>query len=169
MLDELESARTGDPYSVACLAQRLRPRIERMAAYYARRCGEDRDDLLQEAWLGLLEALPGVDPAIGSSDQYLVQCARWRMLDAARRSRRRRCETLDAADDTLCGAPEEASGHAHVGDFLDRLKSTQRDILECLLDGFTWREAGAALGFTSANVAYHMRQIRARYEAWDDA
>ena len=28
-----------------------------MAAYYARCCGEDADDLTQEAWAGLLEAL----------------------------------------------------------------------------------------------------------------
>jgi hypothetical protein len=31
----------------------------------------------------------------------------------------------------------------------------------------TWREAGAALGCTSANVAYHMRHIRRRYDEWN--
>lgn len=97
-----------------------------------------------------------------------AHAARWRMLDAVRRSLRRRFEALDPTHDSVCGAPEEASGHAHVGDFLGGLKSTQGISLECLLDGFTSREAGAALGFTSANVAYHMRQIRARYEAWNE-
>ena len=29
----------------------------------------------------------------------------------------------------------------------------------------TW-EAGSALGCTSANIAYHVRQIRRRYERW---
>ena len=38
-----------------------------------------------------------------------------------------------------------------------------------LLAGFTWREAGDALGCTSANIAYHVRQIRRQYEAWSGA
>ena len=35
--------------------------------------------------------------------------------------------------------------------------------------GWHWREAGRELGCTSANVAYHMRQIRRQYEAWSGA
>jgi DNA-directed RNA polymerase specialized sigma24 family protein len=33
--------------------------------------------------------------------------------------------------------------------------------------GRTWREAGDALGCSSANVAYHMRRIRRRYAEWE--
>jgi len=39
-------------------------------------------------------------------------------------------------------------------------------VLNCLLDGMTWREAGDALGCTSANIAYYVRQIKEEYRQW---
>jgi DNA-binding NarL/FixJ family response regulator len=54
-----------------------------------------------------------------------------------------------------------------VADFAGSLKTTQRQVLECLMLGLTWREAGDRLGFTSANVAYHVRQIQNQYRIWD--
>jgi RNA polymerase sigma-70 factor (ECF subfamily) len=140
-----------------------------MAGYYARRCGEDADDLLQEAWVGLLEALPSLDVRIGCPRQYLIQRARWRLLDAIKRARIRRCAPLDEdAAGTHAGGPEEAAGQADVDRFLLELKGSHRQIVECLMDGLTWREAGSVLGCTSANVAYHMRQIRAQYHRWNE-
>jgi RNA polymerase sigma-70 factor (ECF subfamily) len=140
-----------------------------MAAYYARRCGEDADDLLQEAWLGLLQALPSLDLGIGSPDQYLIKRAKWRLLDAIKRARIRRCTSLDdqPGEATTPVAPDDALESAGVGEFRSHLKSSQQAVLDCLLDGLTWREAGAVLGCTSANVAYHVRQIRRQYETWD--
>jgi RNA polymerase sigma-70 factor (ECF subfamily) len=140
-----------------------------MAAHYARCTGEDPDDLLQEAWVGLLEALPDLDVTIGSPDQYLIQRARWRLLDAVKRARVRRCAPLDeaAADCLACPAQETAVASAFVGAFAGQLKETQRAVLDCLLAGLTWREAGSALGCTSANIAYHVRQIRRQYEVWN--
>lgn len=86
-------AREGDPRAVDRVTQALRPRLTRMAAYYARRTGEDPDDLLQEACYGLLEALRELDLSIGSPEQYLLKRARWRMLDSVRRAH----STLPAA------------------------------------------------------------------------
>lgn len=139
-----------------------------MAAYYARRTGEDPDDLLQEAWLGLLEALPALDVTIGSPDQYLIQRARWRMLDAVKRSRVRRCDPLDDGhtDHRAERAFARLVDSESVSAFSGQLKTNQRQVLEHLLAGRTWREAGEALGCTCANVAYHVRQIRRRYEEW---
>jgi RNA polymerase sigma-70 factor (ECF subfamily) len=139
-----------------------------MAAYYAYRCGEDADDLLQEAWLGLLDALPALDARIGSPEQYLIKRAKWRMLDAVKRARVRRCASLseEGGESAPEPAADDAMDHAMVVEFLSRLKSNQRAVLECLMDGLTWREAGRALGCTSANVAYHVRQIRRQYEDW---
>ncbi|HEU4752080.1 MAG TPA: sigma-70 family RNA polymerase sigma factor [Armatimonadota bacterium] len=166
----IERARAGDPGAREALAEQLRPRLERMAGYYARRCGEDPDDLLQEAWLGLLEALPQVDLRIGSPEQHLVQRARWRLLDAIKRARLRRCAPLEEeTPGPGAPVPEVAAGRADVDRFLAGLKSSQRAIVECLLQGLTWREAGSVLGCTSANVAYHMRQIRRQYERWNGA
>lgn len=164
----IESARDGDPTAREALVDELRPRIASMAGYYSRCTGEDPDDLLQEAWIGLLEALPELKTHIGQPEQYLIRHARWRLLDAVKRARIRRCLPLedDAADGLSHHGGEHPVQSAFVSEFADRLKDSQRAVLGCLLDGLTWREAGEALGCTSANVAYHVRQIKRRYEEW---
>jgi RNA polymerase sigma-70 factor (ECF subfamily) len=162
----LERARDGDPVALERITEVLWPRVARMAAHYARWCGEDADDLLQEAWIGLLEALPVLDLRIGVPEQYLIQRARWRVLDAVKRARVRRCAPLeDVATDGTCCA-EAAVAVACVSEFAAGLTATQRSVLACLLAGLTWREAGHVLGCTSANIAYHVRRIRRQYEAW---
>lgn len=162
-------ARRGEPAAVAHVVEALRPRLTRMAGYYARRADEDADDLLQEAWVGLLAALPDLDLGIGSPEQYLIQRARWRLLDAVKRGRVRRALPLEEALREALADPEsgEPQAVALVADFVRHLKATQADVLECLLSGLTWREAGARLGCSSANVAYHVRQIQRQYERWD--
>ena len=164
---QIESARAGDSAARAAVVEVLRPRLERMAAYYARRCGEDGDDLLQEAWLGLLDALPSLDLRIGRPEQYLIKRAKWRLLDAVKRARLRRCVPLeDDAPGAAARALDDALESAAIREFSRGLKESQRAVLDCLLAGLTWREAGTVLGCTSANVAYHVRQIRQRYAAW---
>lgn len=163
----LERARDGDEQATRVLVESLWPRLARMASYYGRRTGEDPDDLLQEAWLGLLEALPELDMRIGTPEQYLIQCARWRLLDSVKRARVRRCLPLDNGPETLSESSDDhAVARACASEFLRELESTQRIVLDCLLDGLTWRETGQVLGCTSANVAYYVRQIRKRYEEW---
>lgn len=168
MNSSLERARSGDPTAVRYLIRDLRPRIYKMAAYYARACGEDAEDLAQEAWLGLLEALPELDLTIGQPAQYLIARARWKMLDLVKRERVRRCLPLDdvTLDITAACDRDDADGCASVSEFIGALKPTQRQVLECLLSGLTWREAGERLGCASANIAYHVRNIRRRYEEW---
>ena len=162
----LIEAAAGDCTAKEALAARLHPRLARMAHYYGRRCGEDPDDLLQEAWLGVLEALPRVDVTIGCPEQHLLRRAKWRLLDAIKRARVRRCLPLEEA--ALDAEPEfdSAPESACVEQFLAGLSVPHRKLVECLLEGMTWREAGAELGCTSANVAYHMRKIRSQFDAW---
>src|SRR5213594_2822303 len=121
-----DRARSGEPAAIDTVVESLRPRLTRMAAYYARCSGEDPDDLLQEAWVGLLEALPELDVRIGSPDQYLIQHARWRLLDAVKRARIRRCAPLDeaAVEQLACPAVEQALARACVWEFAAQLKST---------------------------------------------
>ena len=160
-------ARDGEPRALQALVEALRPRVTRMAIHYARRCGEDSDDLLQEAWVGLLEALPELDMRIGSPEQYLVSRARWRLLDAIKRARVRRCVSLEEVD-----CVEDRAPHAEavaVAEFMRQLSATQRAVLGCLLAGLTWREAAGLLGCTSANIAYHVRRIKRHYEEWSSA
>ncbi len=163
-------ARDGDKLAKSTLVDQLRPRISRMASYYSRCTGEDADDLLQEAWCGLLESLPNVDIEIGSPEQFLIQRARWKMLDSIKRAKIRRCVPIDPEDAQFvrpCHS-DQIVGETTVLEFTGKLKSTQKQILFCLMRGMTWRETGDALGFTSANVAYHVKQIRREYEAWSD-
>lgn len=162
----LERAREGEPVAVERLVDHLGPRIRKMAAYYAHRCGEDSDDLTQEAWIGLLEALPELDFAVGQPEQYLIARARWRILDTIKRERIRRCSPLDD-DAAVCAdigdCPADA---ACASEFVRQLGSTQRQVLDCLLRGLTFRQAGELLGCASANIAYHVRKIRQSYEEW---
>jgi RNA polymerase sigma-70 factor (ECF subfamily) len=137
-----------------------------MAAYYARCASQDPDDLAQEAWLGLLEALPRLDMSIGDPEQFLVRHARWRLLDSIKRARVRQSAYLDdtaGAENLLDHAPDML-GRVWASEFVKDLPGTQQAVLRCLLAGLTWREAGAQLGCSSANIAYHVRQIRRQYE-----
>ncbi len=162
-----ERALEGDAASVDEVVEALRPRITRMSAYYAHRTGEDADDLQQEAWLAVLESLPALDVRIGSPDQFLIQRARWRVLDTIKRFRLRRCLPLWSGMENVPFGPGPDIGRASVRDFTLCLKKNQRAVLGCLLSGLTWREAGVRLGCTSPNIAYHVREIRRRYDEWD--
>ncbi|NUQ71293.1 MAG: sigma-70 family RNA polymerase sigma factor [Chthonomonadales bacterium] len=164
MPDPYESARLGDREALSAIVESLRPRVSRMARHYARRTGQDADDLLQEAWLGLLDAMPQMDIRIGSPRQYLLSRARWRLLDAVRRERLRRCLPLDEPScSELPSADPCGVGDLAVGEFLGRLQPGQRTIARLLMEGHSWRETGARIGCTSANVAYHVRRIREAY------
>ncbi len=142
----------------------LTTRIEKMAAYFGRVCGVDADDLRQEAWVAVFEMAPNLDRTIGSPEQHLLKRARWRILDCIRAQRRRQHLPLSDIEDhavSYC----DGWGDADLCQLNLRLSVIQRRILRALLEGYTWREAGAIVGCTSANVAYHVRKIRAHYNA----
>jgi len=143
----------------------LHGRISRMASYYARCSGAEPDDLLQEAWLAVLQARGQYKPALGPLRPWLVRSARWRLLDVLKH--RRFWETSAAS-------PEEQSGRGdderlEAEEFIESLTVVQQRIVRCLLIGSTWRDTGDELGCSSANVAYHMREIRQRYQLWTRA
>jgi len=164
----LQAARGGDRNAVEAVVSHLHRRVATMARHYGRLTGEDPADLGQEAWLGVLEGIAQVDCSIGSPLQYLIHRARWRLLDAVKRARIRRCLRLDEdfVSHTSAAALSAFEDGAQVDRFRDTLAPTQREVLDSILQGCTFRETGAALGCTSANVAYHMRVIRRRYDDW---
>jgi len=142
----------------------LSTRIEKMAAYFGRICGVDADDLRQEAWVAVFEMAPHVDRNIGSAEQHLLKRARWRILDSIRSQRKRQHLPLtDVHQYDL--SYNESWADADIAELNLRLTVTQRRILRALLEGYTWREVGSIIGCTSANVAYHVRKIRAEYNA----
>lgn len=158
-------ARVGDARATERIITALRPRVSRMAAYYGR-MGHSAADLEQEAWVEMVSAMRTIDLNVGVPEQYLLQRARWRVLDAIRRARRTPMTYLDnGPTPESCLSRHDDHTQSIVDDLMNRLEPTQRAVLRLLLDGFTWREAGAALGFTSANVAYHVRRVRMTYDA----
>ncbi len=138
----------------------LTPRLCRMARFYARYTRVEESDLLQEAYVGLIEAWQRLDESIGVPSQYLIRHARWRLLCFARRSRVRNMPRLpeDVASSDL--DLRYADLRIDLAFARMQLKPFQRAVIDCLAEGLTWREAGERLSCTSANIAYHMRQIR---------
>ena len=159
-------AKTGDIAARRLLAERMRLRLERMAMYYASRSGEEFEDLLGEAWLTFFQALGEVDFRIGTPAHYLLKRARWRILDVIKSNRRRRHAPLIDIEETYRG-PHNAASDGLSGAACARMQSlltdVQRTILCDLMEGYTWREVGARRGFSSANVAYHIKRIRETY------
>jgi RNA polymerase sigma-70 factor (ECF subfamily) len=144
----------------------MRLRLERMASYYASRSGEEFEDLLQEAWLTFFQALQEVDFRIGSPAHYLLKRAKWRILDVIKSNKRRRHDSLGEMEETY-RAPQnsarEGLAEAACAQMQASLSEVQRMILRDLMEGYTWREVGARRGFSSANVAYHIKRIRETY------
>jgi RNA polymerase sigma-70 factor (ECF subfamily) len=136
-----------------------------MAAYFGRHTGVDEDDLRQEAWLAVLETLPRLDLTVGAPEQHLLKRAKWRILDTVRRQRRRM--HLPLAEAEAQAITFDSMPGIDLAEILTRLTTIQRRILRALMEGYTWREAGAHVGCTSANVAYHVRRIREVYRAMD--
>ena len=111
----------------------------------------------------MLEMLPRLDTQIGSPDQHLLKRARWRIQDSIRSQRRRQHLPLDEMDDSALLYRDSHSGLDLISELTSVLTPIQRRILRALIEGYTWREAGALLGCTSANVAYHVRKIKEAY------
>jgi RNA polymerase sigma factor (sigma-70 family) len=157
-------AQKGDPEARQRLVAALRPRLTSMARYYARCCHEDYDDLLGEAWFAVFDALGITNLSIGEPDQFLLKRARWRILDYIKWARRRRCGEYepDREPETTADVAPAVVEEALIAKIAEGLSDTQQAVLQHLLRGETWREVAGHLGCSSANVAYHVRQIRSR-------
>ena len=169
-------ARSGDLAAQESLRKSLTPRLESLAGYYASRTGMDAADLLQEAWVAVFEAVAEVDVSIGTPVQFLLKHARWQILDHIRWNKKRSHDALDEMPVETQEMAKSSFSDSHgfecsddietkllVEDLEGKLSVRQQKILRGLLGGHTWRQIGDELGCTSANVAYHVRGIRAAY------
>lgn len=159
MNDLVVLAGRGDVGARTKLLEQLSPRLEKIVRRYAWIKGVDRDDLRQEACIAVMEGLERVDPAIGSSSEYLLKFARWRLLDCLKKIRRRK-EDLTSEIEMEAAVPGPCA-EAELLD--DRLTDLQRRILSYLVQGYTWREVGDMMGFSAANISYHLKKIRKIY------
>jgi len=146
----------GTAFFCSSVIAALQRQVRGIAWRLAVRTGMDSRDLEQEGWLGVLEALNILDFRVGEPAAFLVQRARWRMLDAVKRSIRSRLTFFEEVPDVAVN-PQESDPERELS---RQLNGIQRQIVHLLLAGYTWREVGGELGFSSANVAYHMRKIR---------
>lgn len=142
------------------LLKKLTPRLEKIVRKYEWVHGMDRDDLKQEAFMAVIEGLGRVDITIGSSSEYLLKFARWRLLDCLKKVMRHKKKELRNMAEFI---PTDANLSAEMELLEGRMTSVQKQILKYLTEGHTWREIGDMMGFTAANVSHHLKQIRKLY------
>ncbi|MBN1297030.1 sigma-70 family RNA polymerase sigma factor [bacterium] len=164
MNELVAKAGRGDVKAQEELFQYLQPRLDRIVRKYAWINGVETDDLRQEAYVAVMEGLLRVDTSIGSSSEYLLKFARWRLLDCLKKIRRRREDAVDDIENEACEA-----GPIPDTEMLEhRLNVRQRRIIGYLIQGYTWKEIGDIMGFSAANIAYHLKKIRMIYGVDED-
>ena len=112
-------AREGQGAATAAVIEGLRPRIARLARYYASRSPEEAADLEQEAWVAILEGIPQLRLEVGDPRQYLLRLGKWRMLNFLNEQAARRHEEL--TDDFDQPAPSRTPADAHSSHLLERI------------------------------------------------
>lgn len=100
----------------------------------------DHDDLVQEARIGIWEALVKHDPALGALPSYVTRAAKWKMDDAIERRKW-------TGQETTRGVPRH-----------DRDRYT--DSLDALIDGGLGDLLAAAEVLESVTLAYHYGEIQ---------
>ena len=68
-------ARAGDLRAVMVILELLEPRVERIGAHYARRTGFEREELVQEGIIAVLEGLAAMELREDDPAAYLVRLA----------------------------------------------------------------------------------------------
>lgn len=166
MREIVEKAQMGCTVARTRLATVLRPRLMTMARYYSRKTWLDYEDLLQEAWVAVYEALPETKLNIGEPEEYLMRRARWAVLDYLKWSLRRQMEPLEdwTPERQVAGAEGEVVARAAVERVAEGLSEMQRKVLGLMLAGDSCTDAAQTLGCTTANVSYHLGQVRRQME-----
>ncbi|MBN1355587.1 sigma-70 family RNA polymerase sigma factor [bacterium] len=160
MNELVRRAGAGDERAREELLVLLTPRLEKIVRRYEWVNGLDLDDLKQEAFMAVIEGLDRVNINIGSSSEYLLKFARWRLLDCLKKILRKKQEEMEQMATCI---PTDAGLKAEI-ELLDRrLSEVQKQVLRYLAEGFTWREIGDKMGFTAANVSHHLKRIRKLY------
>lgn len=158
----IQMSRYGHDDARNLLVHQLHPRVRRLARFYAYRSAHDADDLEQEIWLGVLNALNEVNIEIGDPVAYLMKHGRWRALEAVKRLHRHREEPMEATErEDPRGTPENSAVNSVLVEHLrTRLSPAQQSVLEGRLAGMSGEEMAQHIGCTPANVSYHLRRIR---------
>lgn len=146
------------------LLESYRAPIARLARAYEPHLA-DRDDLIQDIWLGIWRALPAFRGDC-SDRTFVYRVAHNRAITHASRRRPRTTgleeaielpHPADAADHVLTAAQDRARLLGAV----QRLPLIQREVVTLVLEGLPHREIAQVLGITENNVAVRMNRARA--------
>lgn len=146
------------------LLARYGPAVARLARAYER----DRaraEDLAQDVWLALWQALPSFR-AESSERTFVFRVAHNRAVSHVIRWRRRATQPLDEATEVHDAkpTPEQAATarqrHERLHDAVSRLPLGQRQVMLLVLEGLSHGEAADVLGINENTVGVRLSRAR---------
>ena len=153
------------------LAARLLPRLRRMAEEYDLP-GMERDDLVQEGFLGVMSAVRHYRPEVGDFLPYAIACARNSMNTASRAALSRRNEPLSRyeplPEDRPAGDEEQPEALVEASEFdrelhrwmQTRLTEFERRVWRLSLVGYSYAEIASLLSSHSKAVDNALQRVR---------
>ena len=137
------------------LAARLLPRLRRMAEEYDLP-GMERDDLVQEGFLGVMSAVRHYRPEVGDFLPYAIACARNSMNTASR------------PEDRPAGDEEQPEALVEASEFdrelhrwmQTRLTEFERRVWRLSLVGYSYAEIASLLSSHSKAVDNALQRVR---------
>ena len=124
-----------------------------LRAYFARRVGNDAEDLVQETLIAIHTKRATYDPALPFT-AWVHGIARYKMIDAFRREKRRPTVALEDAPDIFAHDDTEASAaRRDVEKLLATLPAKKRDLVRAVkLEGRSIAEEAEAAGLSESVV-----------------
>ncbi|MGI6261781.1 MAG: sigma-70 family RNA polymerase sigma factor [Acutalibacteraceae bacterium] len=174
-----EQARQGDGDAFAQLFLSLLPLIGSKVSRLAPQLRGERDDLLQEGAIGLMDAVAHYDSANGTPFQaYASVCIEHRILSALRAQSRQKnlplnesvpLDDLESSTAFSSADPEDVFfGRERLQHVLHavqtRLSPLERQVLEGYLGGRSYREVASRLGLTEKSVDNALQRIRRKLD-----
>ena len=141
------------------------PAIRRLAASYEREPAR-RQDLVQEIWLALWQALPGFRGDC-TERTFVFRIAHNRAVTHVRHWSLRRTEALDEGDPIPAPAPDPesaAAGHQQRERLLSAVRLLPLGLRQAIvlrLEGLSGREIADVLGISENSVAVRLTRARA--------
>ncbi len=170
-----ELARQGDGDAFAQLFLCMMPVIGSKVSRLAPNLFGERDDLIQEGAIGLMDAVTHFDSASGTPFQaYASVCIEHRILSALRAQSRQKnlplnesvpLDGLEIPTAVPSADPEDVFfGRERLKNVMDavrtHLSSLEKRVLECYLSGRSYREIASRLGLTEKSVDNALQRIR---------
>ena len=143
--------------------------------------GEDREDLLQEAFVALLSAIGSYEDHKGSSfSTYAITCINNRLSDAVKAAYRKKNRVLneavsltdesDSIEIVAYESPEEMAMHREKYEELmtrirGELTDKERSVLLMWIDGYDYSEIGEHLGMSAKAVGNALQRARSKLKS----